>query len=460
MSYLLALPILGHVFRAIQSHLQRRGPFNCALWPFFRCGHKVHTAFLNFRFKTVREELEKHFESGLERAAQVSVHWKGALVCDVFGLQNAADERAWKSFGADCVMVTFSVSKVLSAVIVSMLVGRGRLELDAPVRQYWPAFPFDIAVRDLLTHNAGLCWLSSQPPLADLTANSSQPAAANKLIAAIEAEAARVFPPSGRAYHTITWGLLVSELVRRVDESGRSVGALLDAWLATPLGCRGEISMGTASVTAAMQRRLVRHQRVPLVYRVLCVHLPKLLRAETRAFLRRAFYDMASPWNRSFALTKPWLTAPDLNQPHLQEVELAGSNAVASARALGRIAAALASGGRLEGKTIVEPSAMAALLERVDDGSMPYSDPVLFGLKLEWTSCGLGVLEMGAERGGRWYGWSGIGGSVMYFNPALELSYVYITSGLRDDADAELRHAPLMKAAVAAAIAASKAAKI
>ena len=48
----------------------------------------------------------------------------------------------------------------------------------------------------------------------------------------------------------------------------------------------------------------------------------------------------------------------------------------------------------------------------------------------------------------------------MYFNPALELSYVYITSGLRDDADAELRHVPLMKAAVAAAIAASKAAKI
>ena len=58
---LAALPILGRVIRALHAQLQRRGPFNCALWPFFRCGHKIHTKWLNFRFQTVRDELAKHF---------------------------------------------------------------------------------------------------------------------------------------------------------------------------------------------------------------------------------------------------------------------------------------------------------------------------------------------------------------------------------------------------------------
>ena len=437
--------VIGRFFRLLVDWLP--GPFGCSFWPVPRRGHKVHTHWLHFKFKAVRDAFDAHFVTGIERAAELCIYYKGRMVVDAHGVQSNAEEHAWTAFGADCVMVTFSVSKAVSATIISMLVARGRLKLDSPVRDYWAEFPVDILVRDLLTHNAGLCWFSATCPLDELTDVS---AATKHISALIEAEVGRVFPPTGRAYHTITWGLLVSELVRRVDESGRSIGELLDEWLSKPLG--SQMTMGAASITDNVQRRLIRHHRVPFLYRTLCVHLPALFGADWGAFVRRVIYNMASPWNRSFnSVTTPWLTAPALNLKPFQRFELAGSNMVASARALGRLAGALACGGKIDGQVIAEPAAMAALLERVTDGSMPYADPVLFGTQLEWTACGLGVFEMGDEMGGTWYGWQGLGGSVMYFNPSLELAYVYLTSGLRDDITREVRHVPLMKAAVEAA---------
>ncbi|MGV3485224.1 MAG: serine hydrolase [Planctomycetaceae bacterium] len=76
-----------------------------------------------------------------------------------FGFQDA-DKKVPAS--ADTIYRVGSVSKLFTDIAVMQLVDEGRLDLDAPVRQYLPTFspdnPFDapITLRQLMSHRAGL----------------------------------------------------------------------------------------------------------------------------------------------------------------------------------------------------------------------------------------------------------------------------------------------------------------
>ena len=107
------------------------------------------------------------------------------------------------------------------------------LDLDAPVTRYWPTFGQHgkeaILVRWLLSHRAGLSAL-------DATLTREEVLAWDPVIAAIEAQAPLWPPGTAHAYHTITYGWLVGEVIRRV--SGEGVGTFIRRRLAEPLGLR------------------------------------------------------------------------------------------------------------------------------------------------------------------------------------------------------------------------------
>src|ERR1700761_3220702 len=58
----------------------------------------------------------------------------------------------------------YSVSKPFSAVCVLLLVERGLLTLDRPVRLHWPELSCDATLRQLLDHTAGLVLLDVPAP--------------------------------------------------------------------------------------------------------------------------------------------------------------------------------------------------------------------------------------------------------------------------------------------------------
>lgn len=63
-----------------------------------------------------------------------------------------------------------SVSKPLSAVAAMTLVGHHKLDLDAPVQQYCPAFPqkqWPVTVRELLSHTSGVRHYNDKDPDAE-----------------------------------------------------------------------------------------------------------------------------------------------------------------------------------------------------------------------------------------------------------------------------------------------------
>ncbi len=125
------------------------------------------------RFDAAHEVLRRHHGAG--RLAGVStLVFDGHSVVDSFCLGHA-DLEAGTLLRPDHIHRAFSNTKLVTAVMTLMLVGEGRLALDAPVREWIPGFAHtpvlrpgattlhdtealvrDISLRHLLSHTAGL----------------------------------------------------------------------------------------------------------------------------------------------------------------------------------------------------------------------------------------------------------------------------------------------------------------
>jgi CubicO group peptidase (beta-lactamase class C family) len=134
----------------------------------------------------------------------------------------------------DALFVIYSASKPFVALVVHLLAGRGQIDLDDPVAAYWPEYAQHgkgaITIRHVLQHRAGV-------PIANgLFATLSHMHHWNRSVR--DAECTRPRSPAGQvpAYHPITYGFILGELVRRV--TGHPIRQVLFDELLEPLGLR------------------------------------------------------------------------------------------------------------------------------------------------------------------------------------------------------------------------------
>ncbi|WP_380165330.1 serine hydrolase [Jannaschia sp. R86511] len=134
----------------------------------------------------------------------------------------------WVPAAEDTVWDMASVSKLFTSVVLMQQVEAGRVDLDAPVATYLPAFAAngkaDVTVRQLLTHTGGLpAWL----PL-----HSAYPDRASRLAAVLAA--APVSGP-GEQYLYSDIGMITVGLVAE-QVSGRDLDELVADGITGPLG--------------------------------------------------------------------------------------------------------------------------------------------------------------------------------------------------------------------------------
>jgi CubicO group peptidase (beta-lactamase class C family) len=169
--------------------------------------------------------------SGLDRVvALVQAQRAAAQLCVLRHGQVVLD----RAFGCrpDSLFLIYSASKPFIALAVHLLAERGAIDLDAPVATYWPAYAqhgkAPITIRHVLQHRAGV-------PVAGgvLRTIRSMPDW-NRSVH--DAEAARPRWPAGQvaAYHFITYGFILGELVQRVSRT--PVRQFLTEQLLAPVG--------------------------------------------------------------------------------------------------------------------------------------------------------------------------------------------------------------------------------
>jgi CubicO group peptidase (beta-lactamase class C family) len=118
----------------------------------------------------------------------------------------------------DSIVMPHSVTKPFTAVWALLLVERGRLELDAPVRRYWPEFTAPATIRQVLSHQAGVVTLDVPEPTATFYDW-------DRLCALLAAQEPVWEPGTAHGESALFYGHLVGELVPRTD--GRSLDRLL-----------------------------------------------------------------------------------------------------------------------------------------------------------------------------------------------------------------------------------------
>lgn len=164
----------------------------------------------------------------------VSVMVEGQLVVDLWaGFSDCARSVPWSR---DTIVTVASVGKGITALAIAMLVDRGQLDYDEPVARSWPGFAANgkesVTVGQVMSHQAGL------PMVGGLDNAFFEDWYA--VIHALEAAAPDWEPGTAHGYHTLTFGHLAGEILRRAD--GRDIGTFVRDEINAPLGV--ELFMG------------------------------------------------------------------------------------------------------------------------------------------------------------------------------------------------------------------------
>lgn len=126
----------------------------------------------------------------------------------------------------------FSASKAVTAMLIHLLDQRRRLHLDDPVAEYIPEFGAvgkgQITIRHLLTHRAGIPNLPADSMDLDLLADPA------RIVSLLCASSPTSLAGRKLAYHALTSGWILAELIQRVD--GRAAQRFLREELLDPLG--------------------------------------------------------------------------------------------------------------------------------------------------------------------------------------------------------------------------------
>ncbi len=184
-------------------------------------------------FEHIRDTFDTILDGQPAGGAAFSVFVEGECVIDLHGGESHP-ETPWT---AGTLSLMFSNTKGLVSILVATLVESGALDPDAPLVEYWPEFgeiSTTLTVRGLMEHRAALSAVRSDMTLDQVLDQDG-------VIRELLSQEPLWEPGTGYAYHAITFGTLVDELVRRVD--GRSLSAMLHDELARPLGVEAWIGL-------------------------------------------------------------------------------------------------------------------------------------------------------------------------------------------------------------------------
>jgi CubicO group peptidase (beta-lactamase class C family) len=178
------------------------------------------------------EDVVTAFREGVaepERSgAALSVWRDGVELINVW--HGVSDSRTRSPWAANTTSVIFSCSKGLSALVMAQLHEEGVLDLDSPIADSWPEFAAHgkgaLSIADVMAHRAGV-----SAPADDMSLEDALDTRA--WAAEIAAQEPLWKPGEGHAYHSLTIGTIVQELVLRV--TGRELHELFHEKIAAPL---------------------------------------------------------------------------------------------------------------------------------------------------------------------------------------------------------------------------------
>jgi CubicO group peptidase (beta-lactamase class C family) len=368
------------------------------------------------------EPLARLFEAILREpphgGAALTLYEHGRPVFDMWGGVRNNEGDAWEEHTP---AVSWSTGKPVVATALHILKDRGQVRYDDPVARYWPEFAQNgksaITVRQALSHAAGLYAVRSIVDHVDVLLDWDE------TVRALERAPAAHAPGRFHAYHAITYGHLIGELVRRV--SGKPVSQFIIDEIAEPLGLRDfflgapdqaiaraarNINRAPARATGeskehSRERNRAKAARMKLIARGLnLVGIPLSPARMHKAFVPRG--------------VEAW----DFSSAKVLKACIPATNGLFTARDLARFYAMLGAGGSLDGVRLLSQQTVKEATKVHAYGP----DGVLVA-PMQWRLGFHAVFhKLGIVRGG--FGHSGYNGSGAWASPHHAASFGYVVN--------------------------------
>jgi CubicO group peptidase (beta-lactamase class C family) len=336
-------------------------------------------------------------------------------VVDLWG--GEADVATGRPYDEHTLQLVFSTSKGVTSICALMLAERGLLDFDAPVAKYWPEFAANgkdaITVRMLMSHTAGLAAIDEPLTIDEFLQW-------DPVVERLAAQPPNWPPGTARGYHSLTFGHLVGEVIRRA--SGDTVGAWVQRELAKPLGL--DLWIGLPE------------QEEPRVAPL--IDFPPS--DELSEFLT-AVITPGTMTHRSFM--NPPIAVTWFNERPYRECELPAVNGITNARSLARLYAACI--GTVDGVRVLTDATVEEARSEQSRG------PDLVLIDRDEVANGLGFFlpdALSPMAGPGSFGHQGLGGSLGCASPELELAFGYVMNQCLDSSDVDVRTDNLIRAAI------------
>lgn len=274
----------------------------------------------------VRDVLDALVRDTPEVGLQVAAYLDGELVVDAWA--GMADPATGRPVDGDTLFMLSSTTKGVTATCMHVCAERHGLRYDMPIAEVWPDFAAHgkdkATLRHALCHQTGV----PQTPVGYTPDWLPDWDRMCRGIADLEP----MFPPGARtAYHSLNFGYIIGEILRRVD--GRPIARFLAEEICAPLGIDGAF-LGVPDSELHRVARLVDAPAQPPDYLARMVGEP-------------AGCAVATVFNRREVL----------------QASIPGSGGVFSARGLARHYAMLAGFGALDGVRILPAARIRAAIE-------------------------------------------------------------------------------------------------
>ncbi|QWF81211.1 serine hydrolase domain-containing protein [Amycolatopsis sp. CA-230715] len=286
----------------------------------------------------------------------------------------------------DVPFLLFSAGKPFVAVLVHLLAKRGLLGLDDPVARHWPEFgrhgKETVTIRQVLQHRSGV------PVARGIRRDALVAANWPRSVRALERARPRWPPGEVPAYHILSYGFVLGELVQRV--TGKDLRDVLRTELLDPLG----LSRTHLGTPASLWR-----DRVPVRARGM------------DGKIRQAVF----------------------NRRALRQAVIPAATMSSTARDLARFYRMLVNGGELDGVRVLSPDTVAEARRPSSDGETDR----LLRLPIRWSQAfqlgGPGPdparpRPMGRTSGRNTFGHNGSNCCLGWADPDRGLVFAYLTN--------------------------------
>lgn len=342
--------------------------------------------------------IEKKITEGWLYGGSFLLARKGKIV--VARSVGKSDQQKNRAAKTDDIYCLFSTSKPITATMLLMKADQGEVRLCDKVTDYIPDFAASgkqaVTISQILTHTAAFPTLAMDWPMtkwADWDAT----------IAKICTQALEHEPGAAVHYHALTGSWILAEIARRVDGGKRSFAQMCAEDLYGPLGMK-DSHMG---VRPDMEAR-----RVPL----------------------QGLDSGGVPFPIEF------LTAFD--EPNIQKAAVPGAGSYSTIFDLARFYQMWINGGELDGTRLLSP-AMVDLATTIHTGDMEDRLIAPMRVAMQWPRIpanrglgfwlrGTGIFPtyFGSLASSRTFGHAGASSIMAWGDPARELVFVGLTSGL------------------------------